>query len=357
MKCPSGGADSVIEQQNAGSSSLAVWLASEPGHPGQDQVVQVEVRALSVAGSPRMAGENAEHVEALSSANGELPPIIVHYPTMRVIDGAHRLRVAKSRGDEKIPARFFHGSEADAFVLAVKSNIAHGLPLSLVDRRAAAVRIVSSHPRWSNRMVASVTGLSAKTVAEVRRREAKNSVDGDHDGDARVGQDGRVRPINGAQGRILASQLMMDNPGLSLRQAARAAGISPETARDVRNRLRLGEDPVPNQFKKKKAGDGSGINTGQERLSRGAAHNGDRSVSVVKAVERLKADPALRFTETGRILLRLLNAHLIEAKEWQKIGEHVPLHCSSMVADLARECAGMWQELAGQLERKAFDIA
>ncbi|KOG90227.1 streptomycin biosynthesis protein, partial [Streptomyces varsoviensis] len=73
-------------------------------------------------------------------------------------------------GHDKIAVRFFDGDEADAFVLAVESNIAHGLPLSLADRKRAAGRIIDSHPQWSDRIVASVTGIAPGTVAEIRRR-------------------------------------------------------------------------------------------------------------------------------------------------------------------------------------------
>ena len=80
------------------------------------------------------------------------------------------------------------GSEADAFVRAVQANIKHGLPLSLRDRKAAAARIVYSHPWWSNRAIASVTGLSPKTVAGIRRSTGESAP-----GDVRVGRDGRAR--------------------------------------------------------------------------------------------------------------------------------------------------------------------
>lgn len=88
---------------------------------------------------------------------------------MRIIDGAHRVRAAQLRGRSHIEARFFDGSAADAFVLAVESNISHGLALTLAERSAAAERILASHPHWSDRAIASSTGLSAHTVASLRR--------------------------------------------------------------------------------------------------------------------------------------------------------------------------------------------
>jgi ParB-like chromosome segregation protein Spo0J len=277
----------------------------------------------------------------------ELPPIIVHRATMSVIDGLHRLKAAKLRGQEKIPARFFDGGKADAFVVAVKSNISHGLPLSLADRKRAAERIVMSHPQWSDRMVALVTGIAPGTVAEIRKRVAMES----DSGAVRIGQDGRVRPLNGAEGRRQASELIKENPELSLRQIAQAVGISPETARDVRNRLRRGEDPLL-----KRRSDTT--SPARRRADHGAHHgNGRKSLQdLTVVVEKLKADPALRFSETGRNLLILLNIHTMKSADWEAIINNVPPHCGTIVAQLARDCAAIWADFAVRVERQVADL-
>ncbi|MEO3754770.1 ParB N-terminal domain-containing protein [Streptomyces sp. B6B3] len=315
----------------------------EPGRGEIDDqpILEVDVSALSATDSPRSSGEDAEHVQALAAADTELPPIIVHRATMRVIDGMHRLRVAKIRGQKRIAVRFYEGDEANAFVLAVKANVTHGLPLSLADRKRAAGRITLSHPEWSDRMVAAVTGLSGGTVAEIRQRVAgKPSATS-----IRIGQDGRVRPLDRTKGRLLASELISEDPTLSLREISRAAGISPETARDVRNRLRRGEDPLPN-----------GRKTPKDLVTelRPSQEWSQQSAAIV---ERLKADPALRFSETGRNLLRLLTVATLRAEEWDEIIENVPPHCSSIVAQLAKVCAGVWEEIAARTERRAADAA
>lgn len=329
----------------------------EPGQTEIDDqpVVEVEVASLSVADSPRISGEDPEHIEVLAAAHTQLPPIIVHRATMSVIDGLHRLRVAKLRGQHTIAVRFFGGDEADAFVLAVKSNITHGLPLSVADRKHAAGRIIDSHPQWSDRRVASVTGIAPATVAEIRRRATGQP----NASRTRIGQDGRVRPVDGTQGRRLASELISDNPSLSLRQVAQKAGISPETARDVRNRMRRGEDPLAVRQRKSRGPTSNGTNPPGQRSAPGSssvlsqASARDRAA----AVERLKADPALRLTETGRILLRLLNIHMIDSNEWQKIVDNLPPHCSDIVVQLSKDCADVWTEFAGRIEHKADDMA
>jgi hypothetical protein len=313
------------------------------GNIDQGPIVEVDVDSLCAAESPRGGGESQEHVEVLAAAETRLPPIIVHRPTMRVIDGLHRLKAAKLRSVGKIEVRFFDGDEADAFVIAVKSNIAHGLPLSLADRKRAAKRIITSHPQWSDRMIASATGIAAGTVADIRKQMAGEfGVE-----ESRIGQDGRVRPIDGSAGRRLAGDLIAENPALSLRQVARVAGISPETVRDVRNRLRRGEDPVP----KPRHGGTSAANR-QNLVTRARATVQDPAT----VVDRLRSDPALRFSETGRNLLALLNIHTIRPEQWDKIGDNVPPHCSEIVAQLARDCADMWMELASRVEDRVANI-
>ncbi|MFF8957873.1 streptomycin biosynthesis protein [Streptomyces sp. NPDC014894] len=309
----------------------------------QEPVVQVDVDSLFSADSPRILGENADHVEILATAHEELPPIIVHRPTLRVIDGMHRLKAARLRRRPTIGVRFFDGDEADAFVVAVSMNIAHGLPLSLADRKRAAERIMTSHPQWSDRMVASVTGIAARTVAGMRKR-----VPGAEPlGSARIGQDGRVRPINRAVGRRLAGDLMTRNPELSLRQIAQAAGISPETARDVRNRLSRGEDPVPGQ-----RDDGTAGRGGRDELIPPAPAVRHAVQDRAVLVARLRADPSLKFSESGRTLLRLLNVHSLEAAGWDHLVDNVPPHWGGVVAQLARDHAKIWAEFAAKVERQ-----
>ncbi|MFI6923999.1 streptomycin biosynthesis protein [Nonomuraea spiralis] len=263
---------------------------------------------------------------------------------MRVIDGLHRLTVARVRGDTKIAVRFVDGTESDAFVLAVEANVRHGLPLSLADRKRAAVQIIGTHPQWSDRRVASATGISAGTVADLRRRA------GEGGGEARIGRDGRIRPVDGSEGRRLAAELIRGDPGLSLRQVARQAGISPETVRDVRGRLERGESLIP---------DGSRKTPAKPQPLRWAEPDFGGAVdrNRLAVLERLKADPALRLTETGRILLRMLSMHSIDRREWARILHGVPPHWGSVVAGFARDHAQVWAEFADRLEKRTTDLA
>jgi len=304
-------------------------------------VTLMEIGLLVLSGTPRLAGADPEHVEALVAATEPLPPIVVHRPTMRVIDGTHRVQAAVRRGDSVIAGRFFDGTEAEAFVLSVVLNVAHGLPLAFADRKRAAERIATSHPQWSDRRVAAVTGISSGTVADIRRRLSGPA----GSGGSRVGRDGRVRPLDCSARRRLAEQLMTENPSLSLRQVAKAAEISPETARDVRNRLLGGVDPVP-------AGRGRGEAPGPaEKRARplNLVRPSDRPEMVMDrsaVVNRLIGDPALRYTENGRNLLRLLTLHTRWTEQWDAIVSSIPPHCSDTVADLARQFADLWADFA-----------
>jgi Bacterial Ig-like domain (group 3)/ParB/Sulfiredoxin domain len=207
----------------------------------QAPAVMVAVNSLRVADSPRLEGESSEHVQVLADSPGLLPPVLVHRPSMQIIDGMHRLQAAVMRGEDKILAQFLDCDERDIFVIAVQANTTHGLPLSLAERKQAAARIIGLYPHWSDRLIASAAGLSHKTVAALRPAATGDS----SQLQARTGHDGRVRPLSSAAGRKTAGHLLMQNPGASLQQVASAAGISPGTVRDVRDRLARGQDPVP----------------------------------------------------------------------------------------------------------------
>ncbi|MBP2477304.1 hypothetical protein JOF53_006176 [Crossiella equi] len=300
------------------------------------RVETVEISELLPADSPRLAGEVDEHARVLAGAGTPLPPITVHRPSMRVIDGMHRLRAARLRGQRQIQVRYYDGDADSAYILGVHANIAHGMPLSLADRTAAAARIVYRRPEWSDRMIAEATGLAPRTVGAIRRRSTVQNAWSN----ARVGRDGKVRPVNSTPGRLLAGALLADNPRASLREVARVAGLSPSTVRDVRRRLSSGLDPVP-------AG----------RHGNGPGRTVDGRFNPVAALNTLKHDPALRFTESGRTLLRWLDAHAPDASGWAELAENVPAHCGDIVAALARSTAAAWYGFAERVERRKCSSA
>jgi ParB-like chromosome segregation protein Spo0J len=320
------------------------------GEETSTQVTRVPIGALRSADSPRLNGESLEHALTLANTEAELPPIIVHEPTMRVIDGMHRLKAAELRGQHEIDVLFFTGSGEDAFVLAVEANISHGLPLSTADREAAVIRMIAAYPDRSNRAIAISAGVSAKTVAAIRAR----STHPDARTDARVGRDGRLRPVDATKGRRRAHEVIKARPDATLREIAREAGVAVATARDVRARVRRGEDPVPARFCRSDTTAGTpepveAGTPGREAVLDPVVEKRD----LVTAMLHLTKDPSLRFSDQGRNLLRWLGVHVVSFNDSKSVLESVPSHCTNVVADLAWKCAEAWRELAQRLEGRA----
>ncbi|HEX5406868.1 MAG TPA: hypothetical protein VFX16_31725 [Pseudonocardiaceae bacterium] len=262
-----------------------------------------------------------------------------------MIDGMHRVRAALLRGEESIEAKIYPGRVADAFVLAVRMNTSHGMPLSLADRKDAATRIMTSHRQWSNRIVAAMTGLAASTVAGIREQ----STDRTDQSVTRIGQDGRVRPLNGAAGRLRAHQLLTERPTASVRTIAKEAGISPSTVQDVRQRLATGRDPLPPR-QRMAASAGTGHAVARPRPDRRSAGRSVAKPEVGATLAGLMRDPSMRFSDAGRFLLRWLDMNRAGMDDYEQIIETVPDHCVGAVAKLARGYAEAWQEFAGRLE-------
>jgi ParB-like chromosome segregation protein Spo0J len=319
----------------------SIWVESHP-------VTRVPIASLVFDDSPRRAGEDQHHVRVLAEAGDRLPPITVHRPTLRVIDGAHRIRAALLTGRTEIAARLLDCDSATAFVLSVRANVTHGLPLSRTDRAAAAARIVLTHPQWSNRAIAAATGISDKTVSRIRAQSP--SADPAQSG-TRLGRDGRARPLDIGQRRRRAAALLLDRPEAGLREVARATGLSPATVRDVRRRIDRGEDPVPGRYR-----DSPGAaRTSLADRQHGAVARIDREAAPVdrrKLLAKLSEDPSLRLNEAGRRALRWLRQYSVDGDGLETLQRGLPGHWAPDVADLARSCAAAWSELAEQLQQR-----
>ncbi len=314
-------------------------------------VVTVPVLSLRPADSPRLNGEDRAHIARLAEVETTLPPLLVERRTMRVIDGMHRLMAASMQGRETIDVIFFDGSEADVFLHAVQQNVTHGLPLSQADRRAAAERIVASHPHLSDRAIGQVAGLGARTVATIRKR----STDGLPQSNARMGRDGKVRPLDSAQGRKRAADMLTEQPTASLRDVARAAGISPATVLDVRKRLERGDPPTPGKAEPARSTAASGGAAGGSaapRATRTASRSAAPSDPAVM-VEKLLRDPSLRNNELGKGMLRLLHVNAVGAGQLPDVASAVPPHCVAIIVELAHQYAWMWQDFARELDGRA----
>lgn len=259
-----------------------------------DVTVEIPIESIVTGGALRVREEDSAHTQVLARTETELPPILVHRDTMRLIDGAHRLQAAKSKGATTIRARFFDGTEPEAFVLAVRANITHGLPLSTTDRKAASLRIMRMYPLWSDRKVAEVTGLDHKTVGAVRRQSGDVPQTGH-----RIGRDGRVRRV-----RRAATERQCRNDA---RSGTRGGAVGDQT------------DP--------------------------AVGPGERICSTA-VLQSLRRDPSLRLTETGRTLLRWLDASPRTPTQTVDLADHIPEHCLNRILAMARQNAANWQDFA-----------
>jgi ParB-like chromosome segregation protein Spo0J len=288
------------------------------------EVERVPITALRVADSPHSTPKDLEHVCVLAGIGDALPPVLVHRASMTVVDGIHRLRAAELCGRTTLAVRWFDGSVEDARLLAVALNVTHGLPLTADERTAAAEHILTARPEWSDRAVASLAGLSPGRTAAIRRRLTGAAVPGTK----RVGRDGRARPLDPGPGRERVAALLREQPWASLRQIAQQAGVSPGTVAGVRARMARGP--------------------GRRRPAEGPRAE-ERAPDAELLHNMLRRDPALRFSETGRSLLRLMEAGATLARHREGIAAGLPPHCKYSVARLAQEYAKSWQLLAEEL--------
>ncbi|WP_371655147.1 MULTISPECIES: ParB N-terminal domain-containing protein [unclassified Streptomyces] len=323
-----------------------VWIESHPAG-------EVRIDSLVFEDSPRLGGADEDHVRVLAEAGDSLPPITVHRSSMRVIDGTHRVRAALLNGRTTIQARMVDCDEGAAYVLAVKANVTHGLPLSRSDRSVAAARIIMTHPQWSDRAVAAAVGLSDKTISRIRSRSSADAPQSN----ARLGRDGRLRPLDSGYRRQQAAAMIHERPNAGLREVARATGLSPATVRDVRQRIDRGEDPVPGRYRAaagQSPAPGAPVVPRQtQRAVSARSERRDISVDRQKLLAKLSEDPSLRLNEAGRRTLRWLHHYTVDGEGMENLGRGLPGHWAPEVADLARSCAAAWQTLAEQLQQRA----
>ena len=289
--------------------------------------VAVAISTLSFGQSPRLVPEDLDHARTLAEVGQALPPILVHGDTKVVIDGRHRVLAARLRGETSIRAQLFHGSEDEAFLLGVRANTTHGKPLSLAERIWAASRILSTKPELSDRVIASICGLSPHTVATRRTAVATN------DQARRVGADGRTRPLTSRVARDQAAELMLAFPNESNRDIARSVGLSEATVRDVRHETeRAAEVSTEGRDKFGASTDG---------LSRP-----DESTRQEGAV------PGAKRPERGSQFASWLVAHSISEASWADLVNDVPLsHCPQVIVK-AIGISDSWRALAARMERR-----
>jgi ParB-like chromosome segregation protein Spo0J len=320
--------------------------------------VSVPISSLVPGFHLRHDGTDAAHVRLLADAAGsvKLPSILVQKQGSRVIDGLHRIEVAKLRGEWSIRARIVDCTDEEALVFALKSNTLHGLPLSRADRIAGAKRVLAVHLDWSDRAVAEITGLSAKAIASLR-----NSSTGEAQFNGkRLGRDGKRRPVAPADGRRRAAEYINAHPEASLRQVARESDVSLGTAHDVRERLRRGAGYAVEAARR----------PGGQAVLSAAAPVPMPPPSPVRTLcpglgpyhaqrlawpaisGKLANDPGLRYTEGGRAFLRWMSGHSMQPDEWREFIDAIPQHWLEEVGRIAFSMSEEWRQFAERLGNK-----
>lgn len=285
-----------------------------------DRPRRVPLADLKFGLSPRLSRVDENHVAALRQVFDDLPPILITRDRI-VIDGAHRVAAARAAGRSHIRALVFDGDEGEAFAEAVKANIAHGKPLSLREREVAARTLLERQPEWSDRRVAATCGLSAGVVATVRRSTAEGA-----QSNKRVGRDGRVRPADAAQQRLQVASLLAGDLQQPVRKVAAAAGCSPATVLDVRDRLRRGEDPIPPKLRR----------------------------PDIPSFEHSRAGwaPDHAFDDAAHFA-QWFKESSVDDSDWRALVAQVPLSRLYEVADEATKRAESWQRFARAISERA----
>jgi hypothetical protein len=319
---------------------------------------EVAVGALSPGLGLRHNGTNAAHVQVLIDASGavELPPILVQEDGWRVIDGLHRLAAARLQGEDVVKARLVDCTDSEALVLAMKANSSHGLPLSKADRVFGAKRVLAAHPHWSDRAIATITGLSAKTIASLRGQSAG----GAHADEKRLGRDGKLRPVTPGEGRRRVAEYAIAHPDAPLRQIARETDVSLGTAHDVCARLRRGADPERNGHRAPTglpdahlSGETAPAVTAAP-AAEGAAPcrktRADPPPDWAQVAAKMASDPAIRYTEGGKKFLRWMSMHAADPHQWREFINTIPSHWFSVIAPMVDDISQEWAHFALQLK-------
>jgi transposase-like protein len=192
--------------------------------------------------------------------------------------------------------------------------------------------VLSAHPEWADRRIGSLCGVSPRTVGRLRAQLVETSgSDRIEWAEVRIGRDGRARPTDPAARRERIVAELVERPDASLRDIARAVGVSPETVRSVRATLL--DDPDVRSA----------------------------SVPVILAEWRAAHDQTRRWQPDHSFASRedaCATADFLERTDVREcdLDGHagaVPLSRVYEVSDEARRRAAFWSQLADRIEARA----
>lgn len=327
-------------QRNARTGQRPIVGSTDPVH--------VELDALEVGPSLRQGGLNDAHVQALAEVPEDWPPILIARRGRWVIDGRHRVAAAQQLHMKRIAAVLFNGDLEEAFVEFVRRNTSHGLPLSLLERQRAGLRLLESHPNWSDRRIGQICALDPKTVAKLRTssRDTDCPTSGTPQLDERrIGRDGRSRPVDRQRVRRELEDAIRTQPDASLRTIAHAVGVSPETVRTVRMQLRslnISEGETDHQD--------ASHSLGADHRS-GNCHFDASERSALEPVEWTR-DQAFASTEERVQFAEWFDQQNVNS-QCEAYVDSVPLSRVYEIADEARRRSRFWEHFADLVEARA----
>lgn len=148
-------------------------------------------------------------------------------------------------------------------------------------------------------------------------------------------------PLTLADRKAAACRVVQGHPEWSDRAIAEATGLSDKTVGSIRRRLagaiprtrwRIGRDGRARSLPTRKGGIGT-------------------SRSWTPLLRKLQKDPSLRYTDAGRTMLRWLHTHpAIDGGP--DVVAALPVHCLPTAAQVCRQHAVEWAELAKLLEER-----
>lgn len=125
--------------------------------------------------------DTVDAYQEVLESGGELPPIQVVWDgeTAWLADGFHRTEARQRLKQKEIEAEIVNGTKRDAILIALDSNLKHGLPMSNSDKRKAVTMLLDDEEwrGWSDREIAKRVGCSHPTVKAIRneRQTLENS--------------------------------------------------------------------------------------------------------------------------------------------------------------------------------------
>jgi ParB-like chromosome segregation protein Spo0J len=151
-------------------------------------------RIVDLAETRDVRPRNKDHVANLAEVVDSLPAVDV----VKLIDnnygllnGYHTRDAHRLAGKRTVRVVVHDLPTEEWHRFAVKANIAHGLPLTLDQRKAAAQQMLLDNPGRSDRAIAVDCGLSDKTVGKLRQPEEATA----ETPQLRVGRDGKTRRV------------------------------------------------------------------------------------------------------------------------------------------------------------------